>query len=382
MHRVMLTAGLTLLMAGFLAVPAPADTFSDLDQCKFAGQFSNADQSIAACDRIIGDAKVTGSNRAAALSSRCGWRWVKQDADRALADCNEAIGIESGGADAYINRGNVYLSKGDADRALNDFNEAIKRDPHSAWAYNARGEIYKNQGDAGRAMADFSEAIRLNPDYAMAYGLRGQLYKSAGDFEHARADLNQSIRLDPNDATAYFLRGTVSYLMGNNPAALSDFTISLKIDPKNQAVYFNRGIAYYVIGGRTPDAEADFRKAVELDPKDAYAAIWLDLAARRNNAASRLREQSAQLDMTAWPAPVIREFLGESKAEQTLAAAHDNDPKINRGRSCEANFYSGESALLGKNRQQALQMLKRAASDCPRSYVEAAAAMAEVIAQR
>lgn len=378
MHRVMLIAALTTL----LAAPAFADTFGDLDQCKFVGQFSNADQNVAACDRIIGDAKVTGSNRAAALSSRCGWRWVKQDTDHALADCNEAIGIDSSRADTYINRGNVYLSKGDTDHALSDFNEAIKRDPRSAWAYNARGEIYKGKGDVSHAMADFSEAIRLNPDYAMAYGLRGQLYKSRGDFEHARADLSQSIRLDPNDATALFVRGTIHYLLGDNPAALADFNASLKIDPNNQATYFNRGVAYYVIGGRTADAEADFKKAVELDPKDAYAAIWLDLAARRNNAASRLREQSAQLDMTAWPAPVMREFLGESNAAQTLAAAQNNDPKLNRGRSCEANFYSGEFALLGKNKQQALQMLKRAASDCPRSYVEAAAAMAEVIAQR
>lgn len=378
MRRVILIAGLTMLMAA----PALADTFSDLDQCRFVGQFSKADQSIAACDRIIGDAKATGSNRAAALSSRCGWRWAKQDADHALEDCNEAISLDKGRADAYINRGNVYLSKGDTDRALNDFNEAIKRDPRSAWAYNARGEIFKNKGDVSHAMADFSDAIRLDPDYAMPYGLRGQLYKSGGDFEHARADLSQSIRLDPNDATAYFVRGTVSYLLGDNPAALADFTASLKLDPNSQAAYFNRGVAYYVIGGRTPDAEADFRKAAELDPKDAYAAIWLDLAARRNKAASRLREQSAQLDMTAWPAPVMREFLGESNSAQTLAAAHDDDPKINRGRSCEADFYSGEFALLGKNKQQALLMLKRAASDCPRGYVEAPAATAELIAQR
>src|SRR6201990_2183512 len=99
MHRVMLIAGLTILMAA----PALADTFSDLDQCKFVGQISKADQSIAACDRIIGDAKVTGPNRAAALSSRCGWRWAQQDADRALADCNEAIGIDNSRADTYIN---------------------------------------------------------------------------------------------------------------------------------------------------------------------------------------------------------------------------------------------------------------------------------------
>jgi lipoprotein NlpI len=378
MHRLILILGMTTLMAA----PALADTFSDLDSCKFVGQFSNADQSIAACDRIIGDAKATGSNRAAALSSRCGWRWAKQDTDHALEDCNQAIKLDKDRADAYINRGNVFLSKGDTDRALNDFNEAIKRDPGSAWAHNARGEIFKDRGDADHAMADFSEAIRLNPDYAIAYGLRGQLYKAAGDYAHARADLSQAIRLDPNDATVYFVRGTLSYLQGDNPAALLDFTTSLKLDPNSQATYFNRGVAYYVVGGRTPDAEADFRKAAELDPKDAYAAIWLDLAARRNKAASGLREQSAQLDMTAWPAPVIREFLGETNTAQTLAAAQNNDPKINRGQSCEANFYSGEFALLGKNKPQALQMLKRAASDCPRGYIEAVAATAELIVQR
>jgi lipoprotein NlpI len=95
-----------------------------------------------------------------------------------------------------------------------------------------------------------------------------------------------------------------------------------------------------------------------------------------------LREVAKQLDMTAWPAPVIRQFLGEQNAAQTLAAAQDNDPKTTRGRSCEANFYGGEFALLKKDRQEALRLLKRAASDCPRGFIEAPAAMAEMIAQR
>ncbi|MBV8927335.1 MAG: tetratricopeptide repeat protein [Bradyrhizobium sp.] len=378
MRDVMFVAGLAMLMAA----PALADSYSDLDQCKFVGQLTKADQSIAACDRIIGGAKATNSSRAAALSSRCGWRWAKQELDRALSDCNEAISVDGSRAETYVNRGNVYVSKGDPDHALSDFNEAIKRDPRGAWAYNARGELYNKMGDLDHAMADFNQSIQLDPNYAMAYRLRGELYKSRGDFEQARADLNQSIRLDPNDALAYFVRGAVSYLRGDNATALADFTASLRLDPSNQATYFNRGVAYYVIGAHMPDAEADFKKAAELDPKDAYAALWLDLATRRNNGESRLREQAAQLDMTAWPAPLTREFIGESDAAQTLAAARDNDPKTSRGRSCEANFYSGEFALLAKNKQQALQMLKRAASDCPRTYIEAPAAMAELIVQR
>ena len=380
MRVLMLLAGLATLTA--IPCPVLAGSDGDLDRCKFVGEISKADQSIAACDRVLGDAKVTEPSRAAAFSSRCGWWWAKKDPDRALSDCDEAIKIDRGYAPAYVYRGNVYLNKSDSERAFSDFSEAIRLDPSSAWAYNARGDLYKDRGDFSHAMADVTESIRLDPNYAVAYLLRSQLYKTAGDFEHAIADLKQSIRLDPNDAVAYFTRGSVSYFMGDNPGAIADFTASIRLDPNNAAAHFNRGVAYYVIGGRNADAVADFKKATELDPRDAYAALWRDLAEQRNNAPSQLREVAKQLDMTAWPAPVIRQFLGEQNAAQTLAAAQDNDPKTTRGRSCEANFYGGEFALLKKDRQEALRLLKRAASDCPRGFIEAPAAMAEMIALR
>ena len=118
----------SVLLAGLatsLAFSSPVLAESDLDQCKFVGTISKADQGIAACDRVIQDSKVTGPARAAALSNRCGWWWAKKDPDHALADCNEAIKVTSTYAPAYINRGNAYLSKGDFEHAFVDFNEAI-----------------------------------------------------------------------------------------------------------------------------------------------------------------------------------------------------------------------------------------------------------------
>jgi hypothetical protein len=46
----------------------------------------------------------------------------------------------------------------------------------------------------------------------------------------------------------------------------------------------------------------------ELGPKYAYTALWLDIAERRNNIASHLALAAKQLDMTTWPAPVVRLF--------------------------------------------------------------------------
>ena len=358
---------------------ASAADEADLARCKFAGELNKADEGIAACDRVVSDPKTSSQDRASALSSRCGWWWAKKDSDRALTDCNESIRGFRNLASAYLNRGNVYLSKSDPEHALADFNEALRLDPKNAWGFAARGNLYKGMGDFDRAQADLDEALRLDPGYALAFFSRGEIYKSKGDVAHAMSDMNDTLRLDPNYALAYFVRGQLSYLLGNAPAALEDFTKAIKLDADEASPYFNRGVAYYVIGSRNPDAIADFAKAAELNPKDAYAALWRELAELRNNSRAHLAEAAKQLDMTVWPAPVVRHFLGEFNIEQTYGAAFDTDPRTKTAQTCEANFYSGEFALLKKNKKEAQRLLKAAADQCPPSFIESTAAVAALI---
>jgi lipoprotein NlpI len=358
---------------------ASAADQADLDRCRFAGELNKTDEGIAACDRVVSDSKMSLQDRASALSSRCGWWWAKKDSDRALTDCNESVRLYRNSASAYLNRGNVYLSKSDFEHALVDFNEALRLDPKNAWGFAARGNLYKSKGDFDPALTDLNEAIRLDPGYALAFFSRGEIYKSKGDVARAMSDLNDTLRLDPNYAVAYFIRGQLSYLLGNAPAAVEDFSKAIKLDADEASPYFNRGVAYYVIGGRNPDAIADFKKAAELSPTDAYTALWRDLADRRNNSPTRLAEAAKKLDMTVWPAPVIRHFLGLANVEQTYGAAFDTDPKIKTAQTCEANFYSGELALLTKNTKEAQRLLKLAAEQCPTSFIESTAAVAELI---
>src|ERR1700721_1192310 len=166
-----LLAGLATSLA--FSSPVLADNLSDLDQCKFVGEISKADQGIAACGRIIGDAKVAGSGRAVAFSNRCGWWWAKKDPDRALSDCNEAIRVASSYAPAYINRGNAYLSKGDFEHAFGDFNEAIRLDPNYAKAYFIRGRLSYMKGSNPGAIDDYNRVIQLDAGDSFAYFNRG-----------------------------------------------------------------------------------------------------------------------------------------------------------------------------------------------------------------
>jgi lipoprotein NlpI len=141
--------------------------------------------------------------------------------------------------------------------------------------------------------------------------------------------------------------------------------------------YFNRG-RLNLYAGSVDKALADLNQASALAPKYAYAALWLDIVSQRNNLPSHLPQTSSQLDMTAWPAPVIRLFVGQMTPGALLAAADDPDATTRRGQVCEANFYIGELSLLKGSKDEATRLFRLAASDCPHGFIEWDAANAEL----
>jgi lipoprotein NlpI len=246
-----------------------------------------------------------------------------------------------------------------------------------ATAYDHSGLAAKAKGDLDRAITDFNEAIRLNPQNISAYLNRGNTYEAKDDLDHAIADYSEAIRLYPKFATAYYDRGNVLTTKGDFERAIADYSQVIRIHPKHAPGFGNRGRAYFYAGSLAL-ARADFKQALTLDPKHAYAALWLDLAERRDNLPSQLPEAANQLDMTVWPAPIVKLFLGNLTADAALAAATDPKPEIMQGQVCEANFYTAEMALLKNLKDEALRLFRLAASRCPRSFIEWRAAIAEL----
>lgn len=160
--------------------------------------------------------------------------------------------------------------------------------------------------------------------------------------------------------------------------AIAHYTESIMQDPKDDDAYFRCGIEN-LYAGSLANALADIGRAGELDPKYPYYALWLEILEMRGNLASRLREAVRQIDMTKWPAPVIRLFLGQETPAAVLAAADDPDSETRKGQICEANFYSGEWALQRGSKDEAVRLFRLAAADCPQEdFVEGPAANAEL----
>jgi|SRR5579862_449787 len=216
-------------------------------------------------------------------------------------------------------------------------------DPKDKFAYNARGLANNTKGDFDSAIADFSEAIRLDPKYALAYNNRCLARNNKGESDLALADCNEAIRLDPKFTSAYVNRGIVSLYESSLPMAL-----------------------------------ADFNQWSQLDPKSAYAALWMNIVGKRGNLPSRLAAATKQIDMTKWPAPIVRLYLGQLTAEAVLTAADDSPANTKRGQVCEANFFTGEFMLQSGKKDEAAHLFQLAAADCPKDFGQYSAANAEL----
>jgi lipoprotein NlpI len=123
---------------------------------------------------------------------------------------------------------------------------------------------------------------------------------------------------------------------------------------------------------------ADLNQASALDPHDAFAALILDIVNKRSNLASRLADATTQLDMTKWPAPVIRLYLGQMTFDAVLAAADVPDATTKMDNVCAANFFGGELALQRSAKDEAARLFRLAAADCTRTGIERTAARAEL----
>jgi lipoprotein NlpI len=164
---------------------------------------------------------------------------------------------------------------------------------------------------------------------------------------------------------------------GDYARAIADYSEAVRLNPRYSAGFVGRGLAN-VYAGALPKALADLSQAAELDPKDAYTALWIDIVNKRSNLASRLPQAIARLDMTRWPAPVIRMYLGEMTPEALLAAAEDSSVKAKPVRVCDASFYSGELVLIQGAKEKAIPLFRHAASDCAKDFIEWSAALAEL----
>ena len=178
-----------------------------------AGHYKEAEADFEAALRVEPSNPWIRARRALYLHAARG------DHKRAVADCDEALQLSPGHAEASLNRGLSSLALDDFRRAIVDFDRAL--DPRQGRGitflgplssrypelYRARSEAHRRLGDLDGAVADLDAALGLDPDDAEARVRRGRLHAARRDFARAIADFDRAIALGRRDADLYRDRG-------------------------------------------------------------------------------------------------------------------------------------------------------------------------------
>jgi lipoprotein NlpI len=370
--------GIAMLSMGVLTGACWAQSNDDLKKCYENGP-TNADLALRYCTAALQSGKLSQEDLANAFINRGNAYDTKGDHDRAIQDYDQAIGVNPKDGDAFMNRGSAYGNKGDRDRAIQDFDQAILLNPNDARAFGSRGIAYGNKGEYDRAIQDFDQAIRLNPNDAVALFNRGVAYDNKGEYDRAIQNFDRAIQLNPNSAEALFNRGVAYNYKGNFDRAIQNYDQFIHLNPNDTAGLFNRGVAQFCLG-QFGLAQKDLAGAVQLQPKNLYNVIWSYLTQARagKDARSDLQKNAAGLDLKQWPGMIIQLYLGKTRPDTVLPAAKDPDPKKGKGQLCEAYFYLSERSLLAGNPAEAIQLFQKTLGTGVTSFTEYTVAKEEL----
>ena len=199
--------------------------------------------------------------------------------------------------DAYLiraNLGKLYWDRGDLQGAEREWREAYRLGPLSVTTLNNLGVLSTRQKQYPEAVEFLKKAIAVKPAYANGHLSLAIAYSEMGLAEQAEAEYRTAARLAPLSSEARRHLGKFLFDAGRLAEAEEQFLRAVEIDPKAES-YDSLG-DIYLRWGSHDRAEQAFARAARLDPFDSHAHFRLGaLYARRGRAAEALREYEAGL---------------------------------------------------------------------------------------
>ncbi len=240
----------------------------------------------------------------------------------------------------------VRQNLGETDPALAACKKAVQLDPDRFEARSQWGAILLEVGDAPEAVRQLSEAARQNPKDPFAHSLLAEAYLLSGSFADAERSADRSIELNPEHAMGYFSRADARRYLKQWTPAIEDFRRYLQL--ADFQAKLPEVLAYYFVGFGASKRNAGFKrqhrvqqssayfglcscelqlenfaravtackKAIELDPEDAFAYNLMGQARMylfdRDQRRDDLREAQKALSAAVRLAPDA-EFSGRAR---------------------------------------------------------------------
>jgi tetratricopeptide (TPR) repeat protein len=301
------------------------------------------------------------------------------DQEAAIAEFKETLRLDEGRDVARLALGQLLISMqkySDATPVLVDY---TRRQSKDAQGFNALGLAFQGLSKSDAAMTSFQHAVVLDPkDAAIRLNL-AKLLADRGQAHAAIVQLQAAERIHPSDPEIHDALGTLLEKTGNKEAAQAEraklSSLKSALDKDSTIARLNADASQYLSAGNPKEAVQSYRKAVQLNPRDAKLHYNLSLALDRlGDVASERRELQKTIELDPNIA-VAQNQLGlialrngnQGEAEQRFKKTLTIDPTFAEAQSNLGVVYSQQ----GKN-EEAAALFQRAIKNDPKyskSYV-------------
>ncbi len=120
------------------------------------------------CNRALEEESLSRRDRGATLVNRGIIRMQARELDKAIADYDAAIKVDSRIAEAHVNRGIALLHRGGRDKeAIAALTKGLEMNPsRPEVAYYSRAVAHELAGNTREAYEDYQAAAALKPDWS------------------------------------------------------------------------------------------------------------------------------------------------------------------------------------------------------------------------
>ncbi len=162
--------------------------------------------------------------------------------------------------------------------------EALQRDSKFMRAYSvlatAHLDLYwqgfdhtPTRAEAARQVVE--RAVATNPDSGETHFIQAlYYYRVFRDYDRARAELEEARKTLPNSASIAVILGAMDRRQGRWNESLRNFDRAIELDPRNFRFLLESGFTYQALR-RYAEASDLYRRAVEIQPRDAFARTQL-----------------------------------------------------------------------------------------------------------
>jgi tetratricopeptide (TPR) repeat protein len=197
-----------------------------------------------------------------------------EDAVAAYRTAGKLCTDKAKAAQVQLHLGNCLARRGRFPEAEQEFRRAVELQPNLADAHYSLGRALGEHGKNPEAIRSFRAAIDIRPDYAAAYESLATALEAQNKTEDAVAAYRTAGKLytDKADAARVQLNlGACLARRGRLPEAEKEFRRAVELQPKLADAHFNLGVAL-AQQDRNPEAIRSFRAAIDIKPD--YAAAW------------------------------------------------------------------------------------------------------------